>query len=184
LLVSAHLISPTARLQPSFLAAMAEYKAEGRGAPSDQSNVGRDIRIFGDKWASAAEFGKFVDSVRAQELEDTPRPATYVPTTTLWWADGDEYLGRLTIRHRLAPGRIGERNGHIGYDVRPSARRKGHATAMLAAAKPWAARIGLARALITCDVANEPSRRVIESNGGVFVDRMDGKLRYWVSATA
>ena len=31
------------------------------------------------------------------------------------------------------------RGGHIGYDVRPSARRRGHATAMLAAALPLAA---------------------------------------------
>ena len=180
----AELILPVTRLQPSFLAAMAEYIAEGRGAPSDKSNVERDIRIFGDKWAEVAEFGRFVDSVRAQELDDTPRPDTYVPTTTLWWVDGDEYLGRLTIRHRLAPGRIGERNGHIGYDVRPSARRKGHATAMLAAAVPWAARVGLTRALITCDAVNEPSRRVIEANGGIFVDRLDEKLRYWLPVSA
>ncbi|NMO50368.1 GNAT family N-acetyltransferase [Actinoplanes sp. TBRC 11911] len=163
---------------------MDEYVAEGRGAPSDQTNVGRDIRIFGDKWADAAEFRHFVDSVRLQAFEDTPRPSTFVPTTTLWWVDGDEYLGRVTIRHRLAPRGIGERNGHIGYDVRPSARRKGHATAMLAAARPWAAEVGLFRALITCDVLNEPSRRVIETNGGVFIDRLDEKLRYWLPVSA
>jgi predicted acetyltransferase len=184
LAVSASLILPVPRIQPSFLAAMDEYAAEGRGTPADQSNVGRDIRIFGDKWAEPAEFGRFVDSVRLQELESTPRPSTFVPTTTLWWVDGDEYLGRLTIRHRLAPGRIGERNGHIGYDVRPSARRKGHATAMLAAAVPWAARVGLTRALITCDAVNEPSRRVIEANGGVLIGHLDEKLRYWLPVSA
>jgi predicted acetyltransferase len=176
------LVLPTVDLQPSFLAAMAEYVAEGRGTPDDQSNVGRDIRLHGDKWASPAAFADFVASVRAQELTETPRPGTFVPTTTLWWVAGDEYVGRLAIRHRLAPGRLGQRNGHIGYDVRPSARRQGHATAMLAAARPWAAGLGLTRALITCDTGNVASRRVIETNGGVFIGQMDEKLRFWFPA--
>ncbi len=175
---------PTADLRPSFLTAMAEYVAEGRGAADDQSNVGRDIRMFGDRWSAPAVFARFVESVRAQELAETPRPEAFVPTTTLWWVAGEEYLGRLAIRHRLAPGRIGERNGHIGYDVRPSARRRGHATAMLAAARPWAARRGLTEALITCDAGNVASRRVIEANGGIFLDRLDEKLRYRLSTTA
>jgi len=174
------LIRPTTDLHDSFLAAMAEYVAEGRGAPADQSNVGQNIRQYGAVWSDPAEFRRFVADVRAQELPDTLRPATYVPTTTFWWVDGREYLGRLTIRHRLAPGALGERNGHIGYDVRPSARRKGHATAMLAAALPEAAALGLARVLITCDYDNDASRRTIESNGGVLHDRMDEKLRYWL----
>ena len=93
--------------------------------PSEQSTVGRDIRTYGSVWSAPAEFARFVAEVRAQELPKTPRPPTFVPTTTLWWVDGTGYLSRLAIRHRLAPGRISERNGHIGYDVRPSARRRG-----------------------------------------------------------
>jgi predicted acetyltransferase len=176
-------VLPTVDLQQSFLAAMAEYAAEGRGAPSDQTNIGREIRLYANKWHSPGFFAEFVELVRAQELEETPRPEAFVPTTTLWWAAGDEYLGRLTIRHRLAPGRIGERNGHIGYDVRPSARRQGQATAMLCAAKPWAARLGLTRALITCNSDNVASRRVIETNGGVFIDQLDERLRFWFPTT-
>ncbi|MFD0519930.1 GNAT family N-acetyltransferase [Paractinoplanes durhamensis] len=159
---------------------MAEHIAEGRGEPGDGSNVGQYIRQFGAGWAERPEFERFVGSLRAQELEDTPRPATFVPTTSLWWVDGDEYLGRLGIRHRLAPGRMGERNGHIGYDVRPSARRKGHASAMLGASLPIAATLGLSSVLITCDETNDASRRTIERNGGVLHDKLDEKLRYWL----
>ncbi|GIM91317.1 GNAT family N-acetyltransferase [Paractinoplanes toevensis] len=177
------LIPPTADVHASYLRAMDEHIAEGRGGPGDGSNVGQYIRQFGQVWAARPEFERFVAGLRAQELEDTPRPATYVPTTSLWWVDGDEYLGRLGIRHRLAPGRMGERNGHIGYDVRPSARRKGHATAMLAAALPIAAAIGLREVLITCDDTNEASRRTIERNGGVLHDKLDEKLRYWILTT-
>jgi predicted acetyltransferase len=159
---------------------MAEYVADGRGGPSDQSTVGRDIRTYGSVWSSPAAFRRFVDEVRAQELPQTRRPAIFVPTTTLWWVDGPDYLGRLAIRHQLAPGRIGERNGHVGYDVRPSARRRGHAGAMLAAALPVAAKLGLDRVLLTCDEDNVASRRTIERNGGVYLDRLDEKLRFWV----
>lgn len=174
------LIPPTTAVHASYLRAMAEHVAEGRGLPGDGTNVGQYIRQWGAVWSEPAEFRRFVASLRAQEDENTPRPDTYVPTTSLWWVEGDEYLGRLGIRHRLAPGRIGQRNGHIGYDVRPSARRQGHATAMLAASLPIAAALGLPRVLITCDDTNEASRRTIERNGGVLHDRLDEKLRYWL----
>jgi predicted acetyltransferase len=121
--------------------------------------------------------------VLSQALPDTPRPAHVVPTTTLWWVAGADFLGRLAIRHRLAPGRIGEVNGHIGYDVRPSARRRGHATAMLAASLPIAASLGLAKVLVTSDADNVASRRTIERNGGVRYDRLNQKLRFWLPTT-
>jgi predicted acetyltransferase len=70
--------------------------------------------------------------------------------------------------------------GHIGYVVRPSVRRQGHATAMLAAALPVAASLGIDPVLVTCDHDNLGSRRVIEANGGVFEDQRDEKLRYWL----
>jgi predicted acetyltransferase len=70
--------------------------------------------------------------------------------------------------------------GHIGYDVRPSARRQGHATAMLAAALPIAAGLGIDPALITCDVDNRASRRVIERAGGALVSQSPRTLRFHV----
>jgi predicted acetyltransferase len=174
------LIPPTVDVQASFLRAMAEHRSEGRGLPADQSNVGTYLRVYGGTWHDKAEFARFVDDLRAQALAETPRAALFVPTTSMWWVEGDEYLGRLGIRHRLAPGRTGERNGHIGYDVRPSARRQGHATAMLAASLPIAASLGLSRVLITCDDDNVASRRTIERNGGVLHDQLDEKLRFWL----
>jgi predicted acetyltransferase len=70
--------------------------------------------------------------------------------------------------------------GHIGYDVRPSARRRGHATAMLRAALPVARGLGIESALVTCDEDNVASRKVIEANGGVFEDQRGDKLRFWI----
>ncbi len=103
----------------------------------------------------------------------------HVPCTTWWWVDGPDYLGRIALRHRLTGG-LRETGGHIGYDVRPSARRRGHATAMLRAVLPHARSLGIEQVLVTCDTDNIGSRRVIESNGGVLEDERHGKLRFWV----
>ena len=176
----AELSVPTERVRVSFLAAMAEFQQEGRGSVADQSMIGSEIRTFGPTWSSAPDgFARYVEWLLAQAREDTPRPRGYVPATTLWWVQDDDYLGRIAVRHRLTPWLL-EEGGHIGYDVRPSARRRGHATAMLRAALPVARGIGIASALVTCDVDNVASRKVIERNGGVLEDQRGGKLRFWV----
>jgi predicted acetyltransferase len=170
---------PTTEVHASFLASMAEFEAEGRGVPEDTSMIGRDLRGRGGQWPDPAMFLEYVTRTIDQSRDDAPRPEWMVPSTTLWWLDGREFLGRLTIRHRLSPALL-DWGGHIGYDVRPSARRRGHATAMLAAALPVAARLGIGPALITCDADNIGSRKVIEANGGVLEDERGGKLRFWV----
>lgn len=161
---------------------MAEFVAEGRGGPDDGTVIGRYLRDNPDAAASDAEFRAFVDEIRAHRLEQTPRPDGYVPDTELWWSDGEEFLGRVSIRHRLTPALL-EMGGHIGYDVRPSARRRGYATAMLRDALVVARELGIDPTLVTCDVGNIGSRTVIERNGGVLEDERAGKLRFWVPTT-
>jgi predicted acetyltransferase len=174
------LVPPTPDVRASFLAAMVEFQAEGRGSPDDLSMVGDEIRQYAAKWADPERFAEYVRMLRDDAREEATRPPGYVPCTNLWWISGPEYLGRLAIRHRLTPSLL-EVGGHIGYDVRPTARRRGHATAMLAAALPVAYRLGIERVLITCNVENVGSRRVIEANGGVLEDVRGDKRRYWVA---
>lgn len=191
--MSAALVPPTVQVHASFLGAMAEFQAEGRGSADDLTMIGDEIRAHAPLWTSPDAFRTYVLALRAQALDSsgpegaggvpaTPRPEWMVPDTTLWWVDGVEYLGRVSIRHRLSE-RLRLVGGHIGYDVRPSARRRGHATAMLRAALPVARGLGIDSALVTCDVTNVASRRVIEANGGVLADERDGTLRYWVSTS-
>jgi predicted acetyltransferase len=172
------LILPDPRVQSSFLTAMKEFLAEGRGDVGDHSMLGREISRWGGRWEDPAVFADYADWVRADAREGSSRPPGFVPGTSRWWADGREYLGRLTIRHRLTPSllRLG---GHIGYDIRPSARRRGHATAMLAAALPVAKGLNIDPALIICNEDNAGSRKVIEANGGVLEDVREGRLRFW-----
>lgn len=131
---------------------------------TDESMLGDDLRGRWPQWTTVGGFADYVRDVVADALEDSPRRPGWVPCTTLWYVESDEYLGRLAIRHRLTPHLL-ELGGHIGYDVRRSARRQGHATAMLRAALPVAAELGIDAALLTCDADNVASRRLIEYNG-------------------
>jgi len=173
------LVTPTTTVHESFLAAMEEFRTEGRGGLGDDSMIGNEMRRFGDSWGTPEGFERYTKYVRDQSLEESPRPPGYVPCTTLWWVEGDDYLGRIAIRHRLTPWLL-EAGGHIGYDVRKSARLKGHATAMLRQCLPVTNRLGIDPALITCDDDNLASRKVIEANGGIFEDQRGNKLRFWV----
>ena len=169
------LARPHARFRESFLAAMQEFTEEGRCG--DRTMVGDDIARYAGTWGTAEGFAAYVDRLLLDETE--PRSAEFVTTTSLFWVEGDEYLGRIAVRHRLNDW-LHEVGGHVGYDVRRSARRQGHATAMLAAVKPLCRQHGIDRALVTCDTDNLASRRVIEHNGGVLEDERNGKLRFWV----
>jgi predicted acetyltransferase len=110
-----------------------------------------------------------------------------VPSTELWYMDGDTFLGSVGIRHELNDI-LASWGGHIGYAVRPSAQRQGHASAMLAAGLDFVrANLPLDRVMLTVSLANEASVKVIEKNGGVLEAEVDNPWiegdrgrRYWI----
>lgn len=158
---------------------MAEFLAEGRGGKDDESMIGAELMRYGATWATESGFAHYVAALLADRLPETPRPPGYVPCTTWWWVDGADYLGRAALRHELTE-RLLNKGGHVGYDVRPRARRRRHATAMLRAVLPQAAALGIDPVLVTCDTDNIGSRKAIEANGGELEDERGGKLRFWV----
>ena len=169
------LVLPTTSVRQSFLEAMDEFVAEGA---HDSQTVGW-IAKYGASWRTPEGFAAFVDRVNAEEADESVLPERWVLTSTRWWVDGDRYLGRIAVRHRLNAF-LRDVGGHIGYDVRPSARRQGHASAMLRAVLPHAHGLGIDPALVTCDDDNVASVRVIEACGGVLEDVRGVKRRYWV----
>ncbi|MFE4196702.1 GNAT family N-acetyltransferase [Paenarthrobacter sp. NPDC056912] len=114
---------------------------------------------------------------------ESPRKAGRVPRTYLWIVDGETFIGSLAIRHELHEYLLNE-GGHIGYSVRPSARRRGHAAKALADALHIARDLGIARVLITCHESNAGSRATIEKNGGIYDDSRNGKRRYWINTAS
>lgn len=114
------------------------------------------------------------------------QPEIYVPQSTFFLSDSHGMLLGITrLRHHLNPS-LEIEGGHIGYAVRPSARRQGCATRQLALMLEKARGIGLARVLVTCDDDNAGSARTIEKNGGLLEDKRvsphSGGLirRYWI----
>jgi len=74
--------------------------------------------------------------------------------------------------------------GHIGDGVRPSERRKGYATAMIALALDECRKLGIEKVLMVCNKENTGSAKSIQNNGGVLENEInvEGETvqRYWI----
>ncbi|GGQ62750.1 GNAT family N-acetyltransferase [Couchioplanes azureus] len=175
----AQLITPTTRLHAQWLAARDEW---GRGVHQDGSGLRP-----GDEVDTARGFAAFVARLRREPDPAIPPAPGWVHCTYWWIVEDDGVLGAIALRHELTDTLL-ESGGHIGYGVRPGARRRGLASWALAQVLASARDLGLERVLLTCDVANEASRRTIERHGGVCEDVRDtphGRVRrYWITLTA
>lgn len=127
------------------------------------------------------DFDHYLEVLGAQ-----PAPQSgLVPDTTLFCLDRDRniFVGAVNIRHYLNDGLL-RTGGHIGDGIRPSERRKGYATAMIALALEECRRLGIRRVLMCCDRDNIGSAKSIIRNGGVLENEVeeDGHItqRYWI----
>ncbi|HEY1741304.1 MAG TPA: GNAT family N-acetyltransferase [Acidimicrobiia bacterium] len=173
--MSLELVAPDVRYEGSYRDAMAEFVAEGRA---------EELRTL----PNHSSFSDFI-----QELFDWSNgvglPPGWVAGSTYWLVDGARVLGRVEIRHRLTDD-LRLRGGHVGYSIRPTARRRGYGRLALAMGLRPCIELGLSKILATCDTTNRASRRIIESNGGVLQDVVDvpgypaGTMRYWIDVAA
>lgn len=169
------LVLPSEKYKKSFLEALSEQQV-GQMSPLE----GESYKRFN------GDFDAFL-SYLSDEREGKNLLEGRVPQTVFWIVDGEKFIGRISVRHRLndALMHIG---GHIGYSIRPSERHKGYGSLALKLVLPKARELGIEKALLTCLKTNEASRRIIEKNGGVFeneVTKSEGlaSLRFWVSTS-
>jgi predicted acetyltransferase len=133
---------------------------------------------------ASRDFEGFLRQIVSEEQERALPPGR-VPVSQFWLVSDGRVLGCSRLRHRLAPELMHE-GGHVGYDIRPSARGRGFGTTLLSLTKERAAAMGITRLRITCDVDNKASIRVIEKNAGILdavvPSRMRDKMicQYWV----
>lgn len=111
----------------------------------------------------------------------------WVPYTVYWYfADRAHLIGSSCLRHRLTPA-LEDVGGHISYVVRPCERGKGHGTRMLALTLEKARQLGIGRVLLTTNLNNTASRKIIERNGGILAEEAMStstgtmKARYWIA---
>ena len=92
-------------------------------------------------------------------------------------------MGAVNIRHKLNEELL-YTGGHIGDGIRPSERRKGYATAMIALALEECRKLGIDKVLMCCNKDNIGSAKSIINNGGVLENEVeeDGhwEQRYWI----
>jgi predicted acetyltransferase len=112
-------------------------------------------------------------------------PERLVPSTFLVADVDGQFVGRVTIRHHLNEF-LRVEGGHIGYNVLPGFRRRGHTTEILRQALIVARSMGIDRVLVTTDDDNVGSIAVIESNGGKLdsvrpaTGTMPAHKLYWI----
>ncbi|MET7426738.1 GNAT family N-acetyltransferase [Dactylosporangium sp. NPDC005555] len=160
------LVRPDVRLHSAWLDAHAEW---GPGAHED----GFGLRPTDDV-DSPAGFAAWVARLSA--------PSTTTHSCTYRWIVQDgRVLGGIALRQ--GDDEYVRWAGHIGYGIRPSARRRGHATWALARTLDEARSLGLTRLLAVCAPDNPGSVRTLEHCGGIF-ERVDDTgsgpvRRYW-----
>lgn len=167
------LVKPDIAYREQFLDMMEEWRAEGEAIiPSAISDV------------TAENFEDMVLKFQRDEIEEFVLPP-YVPATLLWAyeEERDRILGAVHIRHRLNEA-LRMDGGHIGDGIRPSERKKGYATRMIAMALLECRKMGITRVLMTCRKNNIGSAKSIQNNGGVYEGEsmVEGELeqRYWI----
>ena len=127
-----------------------------------------------------ASFDALLAVVRAAADPTATLPEGQVHSDHWWVTSGDEVVGFLNVRRSLGTDYLRTHGGHVGYSIRASRRRRGHAGRALGLALDRARELGLSRLLVTCEDGNEASTRTIESRGGRLESVHEGMRRYWI----
>lgn len=118
-----------------------------------------------DKYDDLNEWLKSINDIEHGKNEKL------VPSTYYLILSDEEVVGTISMRHYLTKD-LEEFGGHIGYSIKPSARRKGYATEAL--------RLILElykdkydEILIMCEDDNIASNKTILANGGILINQIE-----------
>ena len=174
------LVEPSLDRLPSYVAAL-----ETGWSPNNVRNVSVEQLAAIRESPAAFIAGLSMQGGTVSLPDGTSVPK--LPFIARWIWDG-AFCGSISLRWQegteaLPPHVL----GHIGYAVVPWKRGRGYATEALRRILIEARAVGLARVEITTDPDNTASKRVIERNGGRFVETFinerfgpDPHLRYVV----
>ncbi|MBO1583043.1 GNAT family N-acetyltransferase [Bacillus sp. XF8] len=170
--MNVYLVQPTIDLQEEYLEFYQEWKNSGETMvpwviAKDPTNFPKMVQDL-------------LDAAEGKNLRNG-----WVPDSTFWLVtDNKKIVGAVNIRHRLTE-HLFNAGGHIGYGIRPSARRKGYATKLLALSLEKTRELDITKALVVCDEWNVASEKTILHNRGLrdsdFTEE-NGNIvrRYWI----
>jgi predicted acetyltransferase len=175
---SLHLLEPSLELLPGYTAAL-----EHGWSPNNVRDVSAEHLA-----AIRAGGPAFLASLLSQEGTVTLPDGTQIPKlpSRLRWMWDGEFCGQIGLRWQPGTDALPSYVlGHLGYAVVPWKRGRGYATEALRQMLALARDVGLGSVEVTTDVGNAASSRVIERNGGRFVEEFvephygeEPRLRY------
>jgi predicted acetyltransferase len=137
-------------LRDAYLAMVDEFEATGEGYPYNNIPLARE------------DFAAYVRELEDEEQGIGVPPGISRQTTYVLVRDGNTVVGEIRFRPVMMPGR-----DNIGYNVRPSARRRGYASFMLGQVLTTARGLGLTEVLFSVGGENFASQRLIAKHGGI-----------------
>ena len=145
------LVKPNKKYLASVYEAVSEYQKE----PSEFEIIAVSKMIA----AAENNFKDYFENTENDSLGINLKSG-YVAHTVFWLVDDDNYIGTFNLRHSLTPA-LAKIGGHIAYQIRPSKYRQGYAYEGLKLCLKEAAKMGIDKALITCNADNISSYSVM-----------------------
>jgi predicted acetyltransferase len=169
-MMNLQLVMPCCKYWDSYKASYPEMSHEGL--------------VKGMDWDEQSSADKYFQE--ALDMKNGAHLGDLVPASNFWIIANDQYVGRMSIRHELNDW-LRIYGGHIGYEIKLSARRKGYATQALKQAISYCQIIlEIPELLLTCNDENIASYKTIENNGGILFKKMNdegGHLSRYYSIT-
>lgn len=157
-----------------------EYRAQLEDMLGEWYASGEKIVPYAIRKVDYRDFDRYLIELEHKEVREG-----HVPSSTFFCLDEERniFVGAVNIRHFLNESLL-LNGGHIGDGVRPSERRKGVATRMIALALEECKKLGISEVLMVCGKENIGSAKSIVNNGGVLENEVevDGTVeqRYWI----
>ncbi len=153
--VTLELESPSLRLKDSYLSHVEEFRQRGEWPIPFVLKFPTD------------DFPAFLERLRNCALGSEVAQG-YAPHETFWLVENEVYVVGVSNLRLALTDNLRKDGGHIGYGIRPSARRRGLATLILKETLLKAKARGIDRALVTANKNNIGSIKTILKNGGVW----------------
>ena len=163
--------------------ASVRYRDQIKDMLDEWNATGEKIVPYAIRRIDYRNFAYYCDNLEVKDAN-----GGLVPDSTFFCLDEERNIivGAVNIRHYLNESLL-LNGGHIGDGVRPSERRKGIATKMIALALDECKKLGINRVLMVCDKENVGSAKSIQNNGGILENEIDVdgviEQRYWIDNT-